>query len=761
MKRKLLIIAVLAAAGATVALYFPLDFLRPSVERAFQRGLGRKVDVGHVYLNLFGVPGFTFEDVTIHEDPRAGIEPFAYVPSLNAGVRVLSLFRHRLVFSSLNLGDASLNLVKTPAGAWNFQYLLENAAARDQAPPSVKIRGGRVNFKFGDTKSVFYFNDADLDVSPYGNGSVELRFGGAPSRTDRSAQDFGLFFVRANWTVSGQPRLDAQVELERSSLDEISRLMDPRGFGLHGIVALRAQLSGPPSALKVTGRLQADDVHRWDLLPQHGGWSLPLEGTLDLSAQRLELASAVETPAPPLALQLRIQDFLSKPRWQAGARLNQVPLAALVEVARHMGAAVPEKLMAEGGVSGDLNYTEDIGLTGAVELRDAVLSLPDAAPLRASSATVSIGEGSMHVESSVGIGEKESAEVVGDYTLEAPRALDLRIETRGMNVADMRSFGLAAIPLLDRTPQGSWRGWARYHSGEWSGEYELQNARIAVEGMADPLRIQSASVKLSGKRVAVSRLRARAGEIAFTGEYRWDPEAVRPHQFHLEVPRADAAELARLFAPTLGRERGFLARTLRLGSAPAPGWLKSRRADGTVSIGALSFGDVAARLGRARLLWDAGLVRLAGVEARVMDTDTDQAGIEGDLEIGLEGPTPHYKFDGRVVDVPFKGGTLDFDGTFEADGLSEQILETAHAEGRLRARSIGVAAEAEFRTATACFAMQGSAGGLQWKLASIEASLGSDTYTGAGSSQPDGKLVLDLTRGGRPVRFTAALVAAP
>jgi len=42
----------------------------------------------------------------------------------------------------------------------------------------------RVNFKFGQTKSVLFFDDADVDVSPGGGGSMELRFSGVPSRTD-------------------------------------------------------------------------------------------------------------------------------------------------------------------------------------------------------------------------------------------------------------------------------------------------------------------------------------------------------------------------------------------------------------------------------------------------------------------------------------------------------------------------------------------------------------------------------------------------
>jgi len=173
MIRKFLLAAGLAAVLALAALFLPLDFLRPEVARAMERSLGRKVEIGHVHVNLFGIPGLTLEDAVIHEDPRAGIEPFAYVPSLGAGIRVLSLFRHRLDFSSLNLGDATVNLVKSASGTWNFQMLLEQASHNGTALPEIKIRGGRVNFKFADTKSVFFFDDADLNVSPYGRGSVE------------------------------------------------------------------------------------------------------------------------------------------------------------------------------------------------------------------------------------------------------------------------------------------------------------------------------------------------------------------------------------------------------------------------------------------------------------------------------------------------------------------------------------------------------------------------------------------------------------
>ena len=211
--------------------------------------------------------------------------------TLDARVRLLSLFRHKLEFSSLRLDDASINLVKTDAGPWNFQFLLSSAPASAGAMPAIKMRGGRVNFKFGDTKSVFYFSNADLDVAPSMDGSVELRFAGAPSRSDRPAQNFGNFFVRGAWSAQ---RVDMKVELEKSALEEVARLIDPRGFGLHGVIALDAQLSGIPSHLDVTGNIQVNDVHRWDLLPQSGGGcGSRYKGTLDLRGDRLELTERI------------------------------------------------------------------------------------------------------------------------------------------------------------------------------------------------------------------------------------------------------------------------------------------------------------------------------------------------------------------------------------------------------------------------------------------------------------------------------------
>ena len=529
-------------------------------------------------------------------------------------------------------------------------------------------------------------------------------------------------------------------------------------------MALEAQLSGPPSHLDVAGQIQLADVHRLDLMPDEvGSLKLGFGGSLDLRGERLDLQTTADRSVSPVVIRFRSWDFLKSPHWDAGVDLQQVPLATMLAVSRHMGATLPENLSAQGSVSGSVTYNEPQGMQGRVVVRDASLTVPDEKPVEAPVATVDIAGRSMSLEhASVHIGEKQSAEIEGSYELDQPRSLDLKITTRGLSVASMRSFGLEAIPLLEQTPQGSsqaiWRGWARYQGGDWSGESELQDARIALDGLAEPLLIHSASVSLNGKRVTVSRLQAEAGGIAFTGSYRWEPgpassERARPDKFDLKIDEADVSALSRLFAPALSRDRGFLARTLRLGAnAPVPAWLKAIRTQGAISVGSLTAGDLRLHGITAQVNWTGPMVQLTGLAG-----SSDPAEFAGELGVDLSSGTPRYHFDGTVTDIAYKGGELDLEGTLDAEGEGSDLFESARAEGTLRGRAILFAPDAEFRTATARFEMQGGGAASRWKLSNVEVNQSGESLAGTGASQSDGRLVLELVSRGKPLRYTGTL----
>jgi hypothetical protein len=749
-------LAILAVIVAGVP-YLPASLFQPAIIRALERGLGRKVEVGEVHLSLFGMPGFTVDDVTIHEDPRAGIEPFAYVSSLGADVSLLALLHRKLEFSTIRLGDASINLVKTDAGPWNFQFLLGSPAAAAGGIPAIKMRTGRVNFKFGDTKSLFYFNDADLAVSPGSDGSVEIRFGGSPARTDRSAQSFGQFFVRGNWVPGDghgkEPRLNLNVELERSSIEEVLKLTDTNGFSVHGIVAMEAQITGPASDLDVTGDFELDEIHRGDLPLQKGGaWKQRYQGTLDLRGEKLTLKTVADTPKPPVAIEFRASDYLRVPTWQVSAGFHEMPLAKLVDVARRLGAPLPDTLTAEGALSGSVAYTISSGFDGNLEVGAASLVLPDLPPLRAESLEVTVQDGAARLDPAmIQVGETDKAQVEASYSSIGDSGFDLKLSTKALSVADTRSFGMKAIPLLEHTPQGTWRGWARYHAGDWTGEYELLNAKVSVDGLAEPLLIQSTAVSLTGNRAVANRLKAKIGDIAFTGDYRWEPTAARPHKFRLHVEEADLAELNRLLAPTLVRQSGLLE-TLRIGSSTIPDWLKDRRAEATVSIGKLDLGDRAAHVETARMVWDQGKVRFEDIQGLL-----EESPVKGTLTINLEGRAPQYHFKGEMDNVAYKGGLVDFEGTADADGSGLQLAATGRAEGTFKARSVSFAPDADFRTAAGRFELKNAL----WKLSNMELTQGTDSLTGSGASQPDGRMVLELvTARNKQVRYSGTMMAS-
>ncbi len=735
------IIAIVAIAALGVAVpYAPVDFLKSPLERALARSLGRKVEVDAVSLTLFSGPGASLDGVTIHDDPRAGIEPFAYANTLDARISLLGLLRGRLEFSSLHLNDATFNLVKPDNAPWNFQMLLHQSTPEAASLPTIKVRGGRVNFKFAQSKSVLYFDDTDLDVSPGYNGAIDLRFSGVPARTDQSAQNFGHFYIRG----TAAPSLNLRVELEPSALDAVARLFDSSGPGLKGLLSLDAQLSGAPSALDVKGILQLDGA---------GEWRVGYKGNLDLVGQTLELDS---TSPPGLNTRLHVitRDLLTTPQWEVSADFLDASLGSAVDMARKLGAPLPEKMTAEGVVSGTARYRNTEGLGGNLEVRDATVTVPDAAPLKIATATIFLKDKTIVAgPNTVQIGDEGTADVEATYQSGEGGGTEVKIATRRMSIPDLRALA-GAVPLLDRVTDGTWRGSVTFQKpaaapATWSGDFEVQNTSLAVDGIADPVHVQSAAVTVNPEQVSVTRIRAKAGDVAFTGEYRWTSDTNQPQRFRLQIPEAASIEIERLFQPTTSREGGLLARTLRLGAAGAtPEWLTQRNAEGTVSIQALTFADTRFSVNTARVSWIGDAVKVSGIQGKVAD-----AALSGDLRVDLSGRAPAYRFDGKLEDVAYKGGKLDFTGKVTAAGTGPSLLASVKAEGTLRGRAVAFSPDAEFRRVAGQFSVSMTPAGPKWKLSALELTQGSDSYSGDGATQADGRLVLDLLSGGRQFHY--------
>jgi len=91
--------AVVVAAGIVVP-YINTGSYGERLRSSLERALGRRVEFrGRVRFSLFSGPGFSVDDVVIHEDPSIGLEPIAYMDTMTVRPSLWSLAGGRFVIA--------------------------------------------------------------------------------------------------------------------------------------------------------------------------------------------------------------------------------------------------------------------------------------------------------------------------------------------------------------------------------------------------------------------------------------------------------------------------------------------------------------------------------------------------------------------------------------------------------------------------------------------------------------------------------------
>ena len=700
------------------------------------------------------------EDVLIHEDPSIGLEPIAHMDSISVRPALWPLFGGRFVVASIRLDGAVVNLAKSgPAaewGRWNFASIVNRSVMR--ATPALHVRNGRINFKFGDQKTVFYLLDTDLDISPPsspGRGWL-LDCSAKAARTDRAAQGLAAFTLRGRWYVEPE-RVDLNLELDRAGLEEITALFQGQTGEIHGSISSRVHLAGPINQIGILGRLRIEDVYRWDLLPTGGqSWPLDIRGRLDLVSQRIELDSAsAANVALPLWVRFGATDYLSQPRWAVALNWNRFPLAPLMQLAGQMGAHLPAGIKLGGWIDGAIGYSGQGSLQGTLAFHDASLAVPESPPVRFEQAQVVIDHGHARLAPAlVRTGDTDEAQLQADYAMDQD-ALDLVISTQAMKVASLRAqVSLAAVPWLELLRAGQWSGSLRYHyqpgQAGWTGDLQVSQAELLVPGLDSPVELAAAHAAIDGPRVVVDRLHARAGRLAFTGDYRYEPAAGRPHRLRLRAAQWDAADVEAECLPTLRRSGSLLARAL--GRTSLPDWLKTRELEGTVQIDRLLVDGAALENVRAHMIWDAARVEFQNLQARL-----DRAALTGRLTVNLRAARPSYALAAKLTGLDWQSGKLDAQGTLETSGTGRQLLAGLKSDGTFAGTGLDFGPPGPFRTATGAYTLAFSQGIPRLRLTTLNLRTEDESFTGRASSQDDGRLLIVLTDGSREVRMSGLL----
>ena len=205
------VVALLAAAALLLPLLIDVQRFAPIVTAQLRQLTGREVTLGTIALRVLPVPAVTITPVTIGEGPRYPGRDAARFRSLAVRLRPLPLLRGRLEFSAIVLDQPTVTLIRDRRGRWNFDDLVERAAAiekagaagpaaaRPAAAPALavaraEIRGGRV-LVYDDAvvpgvRSEAVIGPIDAGVEGWGLGggtTIEMSAGLGASRVAATA----------------------------------------------------------------------------------------------------------------------------------------------------------------------------------------------------------------------------------------------------------------------------------------------------------------------------------------------------------------------------------------------------------------------------------------------------------------------------------------------------------------------------------------------------------------------------------------------
>lgn len=764
--------ASLALAGLLVVAGIVAPFINAkpfshSIQRALEASLGRRVSFQEVHFAIFTGPGFSLSGVTIQENRRYGLEPFAYVPTLQARLRVASLLRGRIAFSSLRLLDPSLNIVKQDDGTWNVVQLVSRLTAPSRLPldlfPAFSVSGARLDFKLGPRKTIFYITDADLSLYPQHSGKLYIQFSGSPARSDRAGNGFGHLHGNANWflhpATAKANQLEANISLDPSNLSELTTLVQGHDAGVQARVSSAAHVEGPINDLRISGNLTLNDVHRWDLLPASGeAWRVGYRGDADLLSRELALETVPvkENDSPPVALKLKVNDFLRNASWSMLATLNDAPAARLLPIAQRMGIAIPEELRIDGSADGAVSYARD-GFSGAVEISRVSVALPNLPVLHANTLVADIDRDGVRVRPAEIQTESSGDLIVGADYSEKDHRVQVSLQAKDFPAPafrDAASQFLGAPDVLGLIREGTLTG--RFvcevaddqQQPQWSGQFRFADGVLETAGMSHGLTDAAGQIRFSGESIDVDRLSGRLGDALLNASYH--SGASGPARLRASISELDLRQAEADLQPTL-QAQGIFER-LGVARRRIPSWLAKRAIQADVNIGEFSIAGTVLGSLKTRLQWKGPKIQLTGFQLTMPDGELQGA---GDLNVASN--LPEYRLNVAMSGYRWRGGLVSAEGNLRTSGTGLDAVQNLRAEGTFSGQDVSFSTDDQFNSISGEFQFSFADGWPDLKLAKIEAADGDESWTGSASTLSDGKLVMDLEREGKQRHVISSL----
>ena len=264
--------------------YISVSRYQRRVSSALSEALGRPVRVDNIQLHVLPLPGLTLSNFVVSEVPEFGSEPILRANTVEASLRLSSLWRRRIEVSRIALDSPSINLVRnTQTGRWNLQKLVMQASQITSAPtaqtkasdaprfPYIEATDARLNIKDGEVKLPFSLKEAEFALWLPEPDQWQLRLSGRPTRTDTDVSDVGLVKLEAT-LGRGADLTSANIDLSATwkptPMGEATKLFAGSDLNWRGEVSASATLKGSLSKARLNTDLHMLSLHRADFTPE-------------------------------------------------------------------------------------------------------------------------------------------------------------------------------------------------------------------------------------------------------------------------------------------------------------------------------------------------------------------------------------------------------------------------------------------------------------------------------------------------------------
>lgn len=422
--------------------------------------LGRPVHLDSVSLTLLPLPGFTITNLVVGEDPAFGFEPIIRANSVRATLRLSSLWRRQVEFSTISFSEPSVNLAHAANGQWNIESILLRASRIETAPtaqrragptprfPYIEATGARLNIKQEQEKLPFSLVDADFALWLPDPHQWHLRLRARPNRTDTNVSDTGTIELEATLGAApslNQVPLNMQGQWRDAQLGEASRVLLGHDAGWRGQMNISANIRGTFGESAITTQLRLIGARPADFVPEQ-----PISTEVECFATATGLFHAFEDlrcswpPAtspqtPAIALTGTIPDVhrIRESSLQIGT--PGIPGSTLVSWLRAISQHVPESLAVKGTLTGSLSY----GIADQKSKRNQAdaIAYPWHGELTLANAALSVGSNTRNAPAPL---------ISGDVHLQSADLLPAPRHRRASTPinAPNRGFVLAPTPLL-------------------------------------------------------------------------------------------------------------------------------------------------------------------------------------------------------------------------------------------------------------------------------------------------------------------------